>query len=292
MNNGIEINLPIKDQYDVENLILGHFNLIHYGHYLLFQKLSNFSFLIFKNNPNKLKAPYSLEERINNLSFYKPDYIFIYDIFKYNIAPLEFINQVLLKLNPKMITVGSDFLFGTNKSGGINLLKKYFNLNVIEREKEYSTTNIVSLLEDGDFEGANKKLTFNFYYCGHVIKGKGLASNLKTPTANIEDYKNLKVKNGSYISCVQIGNKLYKAISFIGIPKSFELNKSFVETHIFDFNQNIYCEKIKVYPLKFIRENQKFSDFKQLSNAIENDCKIARNFFKDFDINKINIFPF
>lgn len=86
----IKINLPFNKEINkINNLILGHFNLIHYGHYQLLKELNNFSFLIFENNPSKFKRPYSLDERINNLSRYNPNYIFVYDILNYQFVLLN-----------------------------------------------------------------------------------------------------------------------------------------------------------------------------------------------------------
>ncbi|BAC44718.1 bifunctional riboflavin kinase/FMN adenylyltransferase [Malacoplasma penetrans] len=284
----IKINLPFNNQIEnTENLVLGHFNLIHYGHHELFKELKNFSFLIFENNPSKFKRPYSLDERIENLSKFNPEYIFVYDILKNNIDADVFIKEVLLKIKPKNIVVGSDFCFGKNKKGNVELLKSFFNLKEIYKNEFYSSRNIIELIESGFLEKANEMMMFNFYYSNVVIKGKGLASELDVPTANIEDNKDIKIPSGSYSSITLIDDKLYKSISFIGIPKSFENTKPTVETHIFDFNQDIYNKKIKIYPIKFIRPNQKFDDIKTLIKFIKNDCDIAKKFLSDFDLKKI-----
>lgn len=283
----IKINLPFNKEINkINNLILGHFNLIHYGHYQLLKELNNFSFLIFENNPSKFKRPYSLDERINNLSRYNPNYIFVYDILKNNIDANDFIEQVLKKINPDKIIVGSDFFFGKNKRGDVNLLKKFFNVQEIFKDSFYSSRNIIELIENGFIEKANEMMLFNFYYSNVVIKGKGLASQLNIPTANIEDNKDIKIPSGSYSSVTLIDNKLYKSISFIGIPKSFEKTKPTVETHIFDFDKNIYNKEIKIYPIKFIRPNQKFDDIKLLVQAIKSDCEIAKKFLDNFDLQK------
>lgn len=284
----IKISLPFNNQIkNIENLVLGHFNLIHYGHYELFKELKNFSFLIFENNPSKFKRPYSLDERIENLSRLNPEYIFVYDILKNNIDADQFINEVLLKIKPLNIVVGSDFCFGKNKKGNVELLKSFFNLKEVYKNEFYSSRNIIELMESGFLEKANEMMLFNFYYSNVVIKGKGLASELNVPTANIEDNKDIKIPSGSYSSVTLIDNKLYKSISFIGIPKSFENTKPTVETHIFDFNQDIYNKKIKIFPIQFIRPNQKFDDIKTLVKFIKNDCDIAKKFLSGFDLKKI-----
>ena len=267
MKNVVKINLPFNDNNQNDYLILGHFNVIHKGHYNLFKELKSFSFFIFENNPSKLFRTYNLNERINNINSFDPKTIYVYDILKSNLDSIEFIEKVLKKINFKTLVVGSDFRFGKNRVGDVELLKKYFDVKVIKKDN-YSTTQINNYLINGQIEQANEMLVYNFYYENEVVKGKQLARKLFKPTANIIDEKSIDLLSGSYCSMACVDNKFYKSISFIGIPKSFEDNKSYVETHIMDFDQEIYGKTIKVYPLSFIRKNEKFNDIKDLEKAI------------------------
>ncbi len=283
MKKIIKIKEPLKIKNDVvsDYLVLGHFNVIHKGHYNLFKKLKNFSFMIFENNPSKLYTVYNLNERIENILRFNPAYIYVYDILRLNLEADEFIENILKKLNFKKIIVGSDFRFGKDRSGDIELLKKHFDVCSFPKDG-YSTSEIVNLLKTGKIEDANKMLVNNFYYENEVIKGKMLARKIFKPTANILDNKALEIMSGSYASMVKYKNKFYKGITFIGIPKSFEDNKSIVETYIFDFDKDIYGEKIIVYPLHFIRENQKFNDIKELEKVINGDLENAKKYFETF----------
>lgn len=275
--------IHLKDNFskkiDIDNLIIGHFNVVHKGHFKLFAHLKNKSFLIFEDNPSKPYKLFNIQERIENLKTFKPKYIFIFNILENNCNPIEFIENVLIKnLNIKTIIVGSDFRFGKNKLGNIKLLKKYFNVNEINNDKKISTSLIVDLLKNGKIDESNDLMLFNFYYTGIVVKGKGIAKEKFFPTANIIDNKNIDIKNGSYISRTLYNNKWYPSISFIGIPKSIETDHKFVETYLFDFNKDIYGEKLKVEILKFIRENQKFNSFDELIKNINNDLDIAKKY--------------
>ena len=269
-----------KKLFKIKNLIIGHFNVIHKGHLQLFCNTSNLSFLIFENNPSKKYQLYSLEERIKNLAFYKPDYIFIFDIAKDNCTANDFLNKFMIHfLKAQMVHVGSDFKFG-NDLKTVSLLKQYYKVNVIEKNKNISTKKIVEYLENGEIEVANELMDRNFYYEGTVVENKKMAAKLFFPTANIYDNKKIFLKEGSYISQTFFRNKLHKSITFIGKPKSINDSKRFVETYIFDFYDNIYNEIIQVELLKFIRENQKFDNMDELIKMINNDLKIAKNFFK------------
>ncbi len=276
------INLNnLKEKIMVENLVIGHFNIVHNGHIKLFQDLSNFSFLIFQDNPSKKFNLYNIEERIENLKKFSPKYIFVYNIFNDNCDAQTFINKYLLKyLVIQKIYVGSDYKFGKNKSGDVNTLKQHFNVTVVENDNLISTSKILNLIETGDIEQANSLMTQNFYYSGIVVKGKGIARKNFFPTANIIENKNIIIRHGSYVSRTFIDGKEYKSISFIGIPKSLEALHNFVETYIFDFNKDIYGKFIKVEILKFIRDNQKFDNIQELIKNINNDLNVAKNYFK------------
>lgn len=269
----------LNKKIDIDNLIIGHFNVIHNGHIKLFSNLKNKSFLIFEDNPSKPYKLFNLKERIENLKIFKPKYVLIFNILENNCNAIDFIKNILIKnLNIKKIIVGSDFRFGKNKIGDNDLLKQYFNVVEINNDKKISTSLIVDLLKNGNVEQSNKLMSFNFYYTGIVVKGKGIARQKFFPTANIIDNKNLEIKNGSYASKTLYNGKWYSSISFIGIPKSIEKDHKFVETYLFDFNENIYGKKLKVEILKFIRENQKFNSFDELVKNINNDLSIAKKY--------------
>lgn len=274
-----KIDLPIKEfNFEVDNLVIGHFNIIHKGHAKLFENLNNFSFLIFENNPSKNVTLYTLNERIENLAKYHPQHIFIFNILENNLTYQEFIDQILKKIKPQKIIVGNDFRFGKDQQGNVEILKKFFNVNAIEKYLNISTSHIYDLLNNGNIKQANALMDFDFYYSGVVVHGKQIASKLFFPTANVIDLKSAQIKSGSYVTTTIIDGIKYKSISFIGIPKSFEDNTKYIETYIFDFNQDIYGKKIYVNVLEFIRENQKFNNMDELVKNVNNDLAFAKNY--------------
>lgn len=286
--NIINIHFPFFDNQENENLIIGHFDVFHKGHLNLISNNMSNSFLIFDNNPSKKENIYSLEERIQNLLKLNPKNIYVFDISKNNLNAQDFIDMILSKIKFKKISIGEDFVFGKNRKGSAKDLKDIFeNVSIIKKGK-ISTTNIKDFLKKGLIEKANELLITNYYYKNEVIKGKQLARQLFKPTANIVDNKNIIIPFGSYASITKYKNNLYKSICFIGIPKTFETDKRIVESHIFDFDKNIYSEIIEVYPLKFIRENEKFNDISELKKAILKDYEYSIEYFNGFDIKKFN----
>lgn len=275
-----KISFPFQPKTKVNNLVIGHFSLIHKGHLTLFKNLKDFSFLIFENNPSKSVVLYTLKERINNLKQYHPKAIYVFNIIENNMESIEFINCVLKVINPKKIIVGKDFYFGKDRKGNVETLSNFFDVVTLDKFNNISTSKIYEMLKEGKIAEANKLLDFNFYYSGKVVHGKNIAAKSFFPTANVIDEKQADIKAGSYVSLTEIDNKLYKSISFLGIPKSFEQNIKYIETYIFGFNDNIYGKNIKVFLLEFIRENQKFNTINELIANINNDLKVAKKYHK------------
>lgn len=281
-----KINLPINKSYGFSNyLVLGHFNLIHKGHLNLFKNLNDFSIMIFENNPNKNYYVYDLKQRINNLLKYHPKFIYLYDISKNNLTANEFIINVLKKLNFNEIVVGSDFCFGKNKSGNIFDLQKEFKIKIIKKNS-ISSYKIKQLIEEGNFKKANTFLNSFFYFENEVVKGKKIASILFKPTANIIVNSSIFLKLGSYLSVVLYKSKLYFGLSYLSKNSDINfLNSYILETHIFNFDKNLYNQKIKVYLLDFIRESKKFTNVDDLKKAINKDYLKALKYFDKFNLN-------
>ncbi|MEG0992152.1 MAG: riboflavin biosynthesis protein RibF [Malacoplasma sp.] len=272
----------VKDGLLIDNLIIGQFEFIHKGHLHLFSNLDKFSFLTFKNNPSKNAYFFDFDNRINNLEKFNPEYIFIFDILEHNMNALEFINTYLKEINPKNIIVGSDFHFGKDKIGDINLLSKYFNVHIIERDIRYSSHNILEMLENGKLDNALELLAIPIYFDGIVVKNSQVGRQLGYPTANLVLDNKCKMLHGSYASIVIYDNKEYMGLSFLGNSKTLNSSKLFFETYIFDFDEEIYGENIIVYPKTFIRKSDKFNSRDALIASIKADEQFAKNFFKTY----------
>lgn len=276
--NNFEKIIPFK------TLVIGQFEIIHLGHLKLFKKLNDFSFLIFINNPSKNYTFYNLQQRLKNLKMYNPKNIFVYDIKKNNVDAKIFIEQYLKKINPEKIIVGSNFNFGKNKSGNASMLANYFNVETIDVDKKYSSSKIIELVKNGEFEKANKLSDQGLYFENKVIHGNKQAKKLGYPTANILYNDKIDIQSGSYVSKIIINKKNYYGVSFVGNPKTInKMISNNLETYIFNFNEDIYGKKIKVFLLKFIRSNQKFKNIEELINAIKSDCEFAENYKNNFN---------
>lgn len=115
---------------------------------------------------------------------------------------------------------------------------------------------------------------------GVVVGGQRLGRELGFPTANIELNEPLDIPNGVYISQVEIdGVDLpYRAISNLGENPTVGGCRRRLETHILDFEGELYNHRLRVRLLKFLRREQHFSDIDALRQQIVRDVKQAREF--------------
>lgn len=115
---------------------------------------------------------------------------------------------------------------------------------------------------------------------GEVVGGKRLGNTLGFPTANVKLSKEVasSIVCGVYVARVTIGNACYDGIANVGNhPTVGEAIEALLEVHIFDFDKNIYGERIEVDLLSFIRAEKKFNSIEELKKAIENDISVAKS---------------
>ncbi len=114
---------------------------------------------------------------------------------------------------------------------------------------------------------------------GKVKKGKQRGKTLGFPTANIALHK--KIPEGIYTSAINVENKEYQAVTFIGAAKTFGEKDILAESYILDFQKNIYGKWLSIKLLKKLRDNRKFASQEELITQMKNDVLSARQFFEE-----------
>ena len=113
------------------------------------------------------------------------------------------------------------------------------------------------------------------YVIGIVVEGQKISRQLGFPTLNLELEENYEIKYGVYAGFMEYKQNIYHGVMNIGITPSFKVNKPKLEMHIFNFDQNLYGEEIKVVPTHFIREEMRFDNMDLLARKIQEDCDLA-----------------
>ena len=136
------------------------------------------------------------------------------------------------------------------------------------------------MIIEGNFIEVSKMLGRNWSMVGEVIKGDQKARAINFPTANIMPTDNILPKKGVYCVNAIIDNKRYVGISNFGERPTVEGKKLLLETHIFNFNDDIYGKELTVEFLTFIRPEQKFDNFEKLTEQIKKDIVTAKFYHK------------
>jgi len=239
----------------------------------------------------------NLSRKLEIIKSYNSDFVAILP-FNSNLSSIEanyFLEQILLqKFGMKYLIVGYDFIFGKNRLGNFNFLEKKsqeigFGLEKIDailvENNICSSSKIRQLISLGQIELANKLLGYNFAVNGLVVKGKEMGQKIGFATANIKaNYHLIFPHFGVYQSIFHIKNNQNNVIKFasitnFGIRPTIENGclgnnlQPIFETHIFNFNRNIYYQKVKIELIKFIRPEKKFASIGELTAQIKEDIK-------------------
>ncbi len=203
------------------------------------------------------------------------------------ISPEVFFNEVLLKkLSARALYVGYDFGFGRGRAGGLDLLRQLsghagIETHVMDAYKvgdvTCSSSQIREMLRNGSVEGAAMLLGRLFYYRGVVTKGDGRGHKIGFPTANIQVEGRILVKNGVYATEVVCRQGVFKSVTNVGSRPTFVDNGGVaIETHILDFDSDIYGEVLEVRFKTRLRDERKFSGIDELVAQIKKDVEAAR----------------
>lgn len=282
---------------------LGKFDGLHLGHKELIDdvlKSIGLTKVLFTFNVNPIsilsgkdfKVIYTDEERKNLLKDSGLDYMVDYPFTRetINTSADEFIEKIIHgKLGAKKLVVGTDFRFGKNRLGDVELLKRksknyHYELKVIEKKKMYgeiiSSTRIRALIKRGDIKTANELLGRAFSFSGEIIHGNHLGHSVGMPTINIKpDESKLLPPFGVYASDTELDGVTYRGITNIGVKPTISDNNTVgVETWLFGLNKDVYGHVAKVKLLDFIRPEMKFASLEEVKMQVNIDAKRAKEF--------------
>ena len=205
----------------------------------------------------------------------------------------EFVKDILVDIfNIKKIIIGHDHRFGRNRTANIDDLivfgKEYgFEVEQISAQEidevSISSTKIRNALIEGKIALANEYLGYNYFFSGTVIHGKKLGRTIGFPTANLkieESYKLIPAIGVYAVKCF-IGNERINGMLNIGTNPTVEGQNLSIEVHLFDFDEDLYGQKIRVELIKHIRDEQKFASLDELKAQLHKDQLFARQLFEN-----------
>lgn len=301
-------NLPI---FEKPVITFGSFDGIHKGHRTILKQVvssahdRNTQSVVISFDPHPREVIYPKDKTLQLISTVNEKIGILEDIdvdhfvlipFKIEfsqISPQEYIeNVVLKKFAPQLIIIGYDHRFGLNRSGGFQMLEEYgkdhdFSVEVIPAQSinniNISSTKIRKALNEGNIPVANELLGYTYSISGDVIQGDKIGRTIGFPTANIsiDHPKKLIPQDGVYASEIEVKGRRYQGMLYIGKRSTISNeDEKRIEINIFDFDEEIYGEPVKVLFYKKIRDDEKFKNLKKLKHAIAIDGKAVKSYFR------------
>ena len=286
-------------------IAIGKFDGVHRGHMKLLHEIISHRdegllplVFTFKGSVsdfysgNKSRVLTTDEEKLKLLEDAGIGSVYMMSINKDTVSydPEAFVREILVeKLHAGLIAAGGDLSFGYKGRGNMSLLERLseggalYRTAAIEKVKHedqvISSTLIRNEVSSGNMERAGAMLGRAYSLEGMVVHGKKLGRTIGIPTANvIPDDEKLMPPFGVYSSVVELGDRQFKGITNIGVkPTVSDEPCVTAETHIFDFDEDIYGAGIRVSLVRFVRPEKKFGDIDSLKEQMLTDITGIRN---------------
>ena len=133
-----------------------------------------------------------------------------------------------------------------------------------------SSTQIRKALGEGRVEDANAMLGYEYGLYGVVVSGNQMGRTIGFPTANMQLYEPLKLvpMNGVYAVEVEVLGQHYRGMCNIGVRPTVDGKARTIETHILDFDQDIYGLPLTLRFLRRIRDERRFPSLDALRTQL------------------------
>jgi len=287
---------------------IGNFDGLHIGHQAILKKIKNNSekfnakTIVFFTEPHAAEyfakirdinadtppriSPW--REKVKLLEKNEIDFVFFLkfnDSFR-TMSPESFISEILESINLVSFTVGDDFRFGQDRKGDIELLRnwgKEKNILVENTEtilfdsQRISSSRIRKAIMENNFDLAEDLLGRPYTFSGKVVHGQHLGRTINIPTANIWLPKQQLPIKGVYAVECYLDDQIIQGIANMGVRPTIGGSSPVLEIHLFEFDKDIYSERLVVKFIKKIRDEKKFDNLDMLKLQIQEDILIAKN---------------
>jgi riboflavin kinase/FMN adenylyltransferase len=290
---------------------IGNYDGVHRGHQAILRSVVDAArrgglasaLLTFEPHPLSVVAPertprllQTRRQRLESLEATGLDGVLILR-FDRDLAALsgeQFFAQVLCgPVAFESIHVGRTFRFGHGRSGDVELLGiigKSHGFDVVTVSPVEIEGGVVSssairkAVGDGDVETALAMLGRPFAVAGEVVAGQGRGRALQFPTANLESENDLLPRRGVYVTETLALATRHASVTNVGIRPTFNGDSMTVETHLLDFDDDLYGQRVEVRFMARLRDEQRFSSPAQLSDQIARDRAAAEAFFQNLPL--------
>jgi len=205
----------------------------------------------------------------------------------------DFVREVLVaRMGAREIWVGADFRFGHNRVGDVALLEAMqgegdYEVRVLDvvtngDGQRVSASRVRGALASGDFVHAAELLGRRFSIGGRVVRGQRMGHTLGYPTANIRLGKRVSPVSGIFAVRVGVGGKWWPGVASLGVrPTIAGGGEPLLEAHLFDFDGDLYGQRIEVKFVAKLRDEEKFAGLDALRTQMDRDAAEARRILAD-----------
>ncbi len=290
-------------------IALGNFDGVHKGHQQIIERtvksaeaaglksavftFSNHTRTLLKNLPAVKNILYP-EEKAEIMESMGIDYLFNIPFTKdiLTMSPEAFVKDILVdRFRIREAYCGFNYSFGYKAMGTPEVLmheglKNGFGIHVQEPYMidgiVVSSTYIRQLIADGKMEECTKFMGRMYSIGGEVVVGNKLGRTIGFPTSNIMlDETMAAPPNGVYVTFCTYNGVRYPSITNVGVKPTVGTYNKNIETHIFNFDRELYGKQIRVEFVKRMREERKFASVEELSKRIEHDCIMAKAYHRE-----------
>lgn len=282
---------------------IGNFDGVHKGHQALISKTlghegHDAAVITFSPHPRRFFAPdkegFSLADDRDKASFLAAcgiDHVITirFDDALRQTSAADFITKILPALGVSQLHAGQDFAFGNDRSGNMDLVASLgaargitacpIDLE-IEDGDAISSSRIRSVLASGDMVLARTLLGRPYIMSGDVIGGDQRGRLIGFPTANLRCPEMQAPRHGVYTVAVRLADQpdapVYAGVANYGRRPTVEDRGVLLEVNLFDYDGDLYGQRLNVMLLDFIRPEQAFDGIEALKEQIDRDAATAR----------------
>ena len=279
----------------------GFFDGVHCGHRLVIERLVTLARergdeslvvtfwphprAVLQDGARELRLLTTLEEKKALLASLGVDRVEVLD-FTRSFAALtaaQFLRDVLqARFGVTTLLMGYDNRLGSDRltAGALKSLADDIGLELIELDPlgTVSSTRIRKNLEEGKVEEASGMLGYGYSLTGVVVAGNRLGRTIGFPTANMRLYEPLKLVpgRGVYVVEVQVLGKTWRGMTNIGLRPTVGGTFTTIETHILDFDEDIYGLPLTITFLRRLRDEVHFPSLEALKEQLAKDKEACR----------------
>ncbi len=291
-------------------LTIGNFDGVHRGHQEIVKGVVErarrdkdiATALTFWPHPLRIVRPEiapplieTLPQRLAHLQALGLDAVFVLP-FDHSVASLaaeDFVRRILVDtMRARAIRVGENFRFGHRQAGNVPLLSALghslaFDVEsvspVILRDVIVSSSAVRTSISGGHMIQAARLLRRPFSLAGEIRTGTGTGRRFVFPTLNLSTEQELLPARGVYATETLVLGRAYHSATNVGMRPTFDGASLAIETHLFDFSEEIGSGQMEIRFWHRLRDEKKFSGPEALRAQIQQDITHARSFFSRLD---------